>query len=95
MFANSQNWHFLPIEVEYAVSDDGESFSVVGTAKHTISPEKAVPFTKTLAIKDLDTAARFVRVRVKNRGVIPDWHHAAGRKSWLFVDEIMINPISN
>lgn len=86
---------FLPTEAEFAASMDGKSFSVLGTAKHTISPKKVDPFTKTLSIEGLDTSARFVRVHVKNLGTIPDWHHAAGRKSWLFVDEILIHQLSN
>ncbi|MCP4452036.1 MAG: hypothetical protein GY809_11285, partial [Planctomycetes bacterium] len=36
---------------------------------------------------------RYVRVKALSLKVIPDWHRARGRKSWLFVDEIMVNPV--
>ncbi len=41
------------------------------------------------ALKGLDLAGRYVRVKALNIKVIPDWHRAKGRKSWLFVDEII------
>jgi hypothetical protein len=34
--------------------------------------------------------ARYVRVRARNRGLLPDWHPAAGEYAWLFVDEIVV-----
>jgi hypothetical protein len=37
-----------------------------------------------------DMNARYIRVKAKNVGVCPEWHHGAGGKAWLFVDEIIV-----
>jgi hypothetical protein len=36
-------------------------------------------------------AARFVKIHAANIGTCPDWHKGTGGKTWLFVDEIIIN----
>ena len=41
---------------------------------------------------DVDTKARYVRVRGRTIGTIPAEHKAAGQPAWLFVDEILVNP---
>ena len=33
---------------------------------------------------------KFVRVKVENQGVLPDWHPYKGQKSWIMVDEVTI-----
>ena len=33
---------------------------------------------------------RFIRVKVENQGVLPDWHPYAGQKAWIMVDEISV-----
>ncbi|HUR10427.1 MAG TPA: FN3 associated domain-containing protein [Flavitalea sp.] len=38
-----------------------------------------------------ESAVRFLIVKIKNGGVLPKWHPSKGAKSWLFVDEIVIN----
>lgn len=32
--------------------------------------------------------AKFVRVKVENYGLLPDWHPYAGQKAWIMVDEV-------
>ena len=86
---------FLPSEVEFAVSENGKDFVTVATATHTVPAKEAGPLTKTLTVEGLDKTATFVRVRARNLGTIPRWHRSAGRKSWLFVDEIIVNQKSN
>jgi hypothetical protein len=35
-------------------------------------------------------SARYIKVKAYNLGVNPKWHFSAGEKSWLFIDEIII-----
>jgi hexosaminidase len=35
--------------------------------------------------------ARYVKLKVKNYGTIPDGKQGAGNKAWTFIDEIIIN----
>ncbi len=44
-----------------------------------------------LVIKFPPQQLRNIRVKVSGTGKTPSWHTSAGSKSWLFVDEIMIN----
>jgi hypothetical protein len=83
---------FLPRQVEFAVSRDGIDFSVITTAKPTLSEREPGPTTRTITVGKLGNTARYVRVRARNLGIIPDWHPAGGRKAWLFADEILVNP---
>jgi hexosaminidase len=83
---------FLPRQVEFAVSDDGNTFTTVATVKPKISEREPGPLRSVLTADTQDTKGRYVRVRGENIGKIPDWHRAAGRRAWLFVDEVLVNP---
>jgi hypothetical protein len=85
-------WIFLPFQVEYFISDDGEKWQSAGIVKTDVD-EKAdgefpVPFELTLR-KPLST--RYVKMLAKNHGVCPAWHDAPGEPSWLFCDELVIH----
>jgi predicted alpha-1,2-mannosidase len=84
------SWIFMPSEVEYAVSADGDSFQVVGTVENDIPEQLRGAVLKDFALRFPASAARFVRVRAKNRGVCPPWHPGAGNPAWIFADEIVI-----
>ena len=88
---NQNSWIFMPIEVEYALSDDGKNFRVVGTLQNEISPEREGAIQKDFGLSFPPTRARFVRVKARNRGVCPPWHNGAGNKAWIFADEILID----
>ncbi len=34
--------------------------------------------------------AKFLRVKVENQGVLPEWHPYAGEKAWIMVDEVVV-----
>ncbi len=82
---------FLPSTVEFLASSDGKAFQSVATIKHEI-PVKQSTEKITLSSKIQPMQARYIRVHAKNLGTIPDWHPAKGRKAWLFVDELLVNP---
>ena len=84
---------FLPKQVEYTISNDGKNFNIIGTIKSPKPNKEAKTERKTYTIDGLDLDARYIRVKAQNQNIIPDWHRGKGRKAWLFVDEIMINPI--
>ncbi len=82
---------FLPVEVVYAVSTDGKEFRTVATVGHDVSLEVAKPLTRAFETTlQRPTQARYVRVVAKSIGMIPQGHRAAGRKAWLFADEIVV-----
>ena len=81
---------FLPSQVELAVSDDGKRWRTVATLGHDVPPQQAGPLTRTFTADGLTVRARYVRVIGRSVATIPDEHSAAGRKAWLFVDEIIV-----
>ena len=83
---------FLPTTVEVALSPDGRNFEPPVTLKPDVPEREAGPLIKTLTAELDQRPARFVRVRARNLGTIPDWHTARREKAWLFVDEILVNP---
>ncbi len=87
---NTGSWIFLPKEVEFAVSADGETWQVVGTEGNRISPLFNQTIVKNFTAEFEATGARYVRVRAQNVGTCPPWHAGAGGKAWLFVDEVTV-----
>lgn len=88
---NHEPWIFLPRFIEIALSENGSEYHVdkqIGG----YSPEDGyqINMVKDYAAFFQNVPARFIRIRAKNIGVCPDWHHGAGGKAWLFTDEIMV-----
>jgi hexosaminidase len=82
---SSQIWQ--PVSMEAFISDDGQYFSSLGkTDKFNITNGG----NGTMTVKGTNTG-RFIKVLVKNRGIIPEGNPGAGNKAWLFIDEIEVN----
>ncbi|MFT7303711.1 MAG: glucose/arabinose dehydrogenase/cytochrome c551/c552 [Akkermansiaceae bacterium] len=84
---------FLPTTVEFLISSDGKAFQSVAIMKHEVPVNEPTEHL-TLSTKIEPIEARYIRVNATSLGTIPDWHSAKGRKAWLFVDEILVNPVS-
>ena len=89
-FLRSQSsWIFLPRSVEIAVSSDGEEFERVALFERDIQPDPD-QLTRDYKARLGSRKARYVRVQAKGIGECPPWHPGAGGKSWIFVDEIIV-----
>ena len=84
---------FLPRQVEYSISEDGREYKSAGVVKCDVSQRYGNSIRKTFLVHGLDLVGRYIRVKAENVSDIPEWHRAKGRKAWLFVDEIMVNPV--
>jgi hypothetical protein len=62
----------------------------VGSEKITVDLKNTEPVTRSVEISFQALNARFVKIFAKNIGVCPPGHKWAGRKAWLFVDEVMV-----
>jgi hexosaminidase len=87
---NINAWIFLPVSVEFSISREGQDYRVIRTVENDISPRLSEITIKDFAAEVGREKARFIRVRAKNIGVCPEWHFGAGRKAWLFADEIIV-----
>jgi hypothetical protein len=85
------SWIWMPRQVEFEVSVDGQSFAPV-----VMIPSNVPENNYNVVIKDFvktvgPQRARYIRIRAQNYGRIASWHAGAGGDSWIFVDEIIIN----
>ena len=84
------SWIFFPLEVTYAVSEDGKTWSGTSTVKSDLDLPHEKTVIRDFASETHGTRARYVRVRAKASILCPDWHKGAGEKSWIFADEIAV-----
>ena len=85
-----RSWIFFPRKVEYFSSTDGEDSSYLGSVNTNLSDSIEGSFIQEYTLNLKPSKARYIKVKAKNYGVCPNWHLGAGRKTWLFVDEIII-----
>jgi hexosaminidase len=90
MYGNA--WIFLPSQVEYFVSENGNDWKSVGVARSSTDERTAGEFFEVFKVKRVGKTTRYVKMKATNRGTCPDWHDAPGEPSWLFCDELMIRP---
>jgi hypothetical protein len=83
------SWIFMPTEVQYYISNDGNQFQHIGIVKNDLSLKMLGTNIKNFKL-NFAAKTRFVRVVAKNIGVCPEWHVGDGRPAWIFTDEIMI-----
>jgi len=87
---NINSWIFLPSEVVYSISSDGENFEPAAVTKNqkpeNYTEKEIVDFPAKLDGKKV----RYIKVVAKNVGICPPWHKGAGGKAWLFCDEIIV-----
>lgn len=88
---DERSWIFFPTEIQVFISTDGINFSPAGKVKNTISPNKKGNLTHEFEIltegKAPIKAIQFVAV---NRKTCPEGHISAGEKSWIFLDEVIV-----
>ena len=101
---DTRSWIVLPTNVEFWYSVDGISWTSIGNDTpatkpddYTVQrwgsrvrlghsdnkPEPMFIFTPVLA--------RYLKVKAKNYGKLPDWHLGAGGDAFIFIDEIMVH----
>ncbi|MCK0188359.1 FN3 associated domain-containing protein [Arenibacter sp. F20364] len=90
-FSSPEKWIFYPTGFKVWVSMDGNNFKLVHTEK--VPTEKPNSDTKFqfFDINIPPTQSNFVKIEVISQTRNPSWHTNPGGKSWLFVDEIVLN----
>ena len=86
-----QNWVVCPKAVWVSFSTDGNHFSDwQQAALPAVDPSDPMKgLGRIEASLEADGKQRkFVRIKVENQGVLPDWHPYAGQKAWIMVDEV-------
>jgi len=84
------SWIFLPKQVDFLTSMDGESYQKVGLVSHVTKASDKEKKVVDLGVDLKGKKAKFVKIVAENVGVCPEWHAGAGGKCWIFCDEIMV-----
>ena len=87
------DWVVWPKSVWVSFSKDGKEFTDWQMAELPVfdQPDKLQGFGRIEARLRTDAKQwKFVRVKVENQGVLPEWHPYAGQKAWIMVDEVSV-----
>ncbi len=85
------DWVMWPKAVWVSFSKDGKEFTDWEQAELPVfnKPDKMQGHGRIEARAKVDAKqVMFVRVKVENQGVLPDWHPYKGEKAWIMVDEV-------
>lgn len=88
---SAHDWILSPTIIEIYSSKNGKDFCLVKSLSLIESWQtgrKIIPVDIDLSESKLKT--QYLRIVAKNPGVLPQWHHAAGAESFLFIDEIVV-----
>ncbi|MCU7550092.1 discoidin domain-containing protein [Chitinophagaceae bacterium LB-8] len=85
-FHQKGTWIYSPQFVEVFYSDDGKSFTSVGTTQEVSSATGNAFMEKHFT----SISTRYIKVLIKNKGDI-EGNPYGGHKAWLLVDEIEVN----
>ena len=90
---NMRSWIFFPKSVKVEYSLDGQIWKPYGEVKNTrFAPVHARQEESVAHLFAVNGSARakYLKITLRNFGLLPDWHISAGQQAWLFVDELEI-----
>lgn len=80
----------LPKEILIEISKDGNKFLPAGQLSNSEHGKAGKAYKKTFTIKVNNKNGRYIRFTAKTIGLIPEDYLFKGTKSWLFIDEILV-----
>lgn len=89
-FQEQWSWILMPNAVTFDTSLDGKKWTAAGRAANDVDPHAGEAVSKDFAVAFASRRARYVRVRAEGTNTLPEWHHSAGKPSWVFVDEVVV-----
>lgn len=83
---------FFPESVSYYYSADGKDFTLLGHIPNARPLERSskVNDIQEFSLRFEPVRGRYIKIKAKNLGKAPIWHHGAGLPAWIFVDEVMV-----
>lgn len=84
-----KSWILTPNQVSVFVSKDGKKYKEVATESLGEMANMKV-HTLPLSIRLKGKKIKYIKVLAKNPGVLPANHQAAGKPSWIFIDEVSV-----
>lgn len=84
-----RSWICFPTEIRFEISDDGKKFVEAGVVKTNMNIESKILEIKEFGL-NLNAETRYIKIKARNYGRLPEWHPGAGDPSFIFIDEIVI-----
>jgi hypothetical protein len=84
------SWIFMPLQVDYYGSEDGKNFTKLGSVKTKTPQDSKGAIIEEYNLKVEGVKVRYIQVVAQTQGTCPAWHAGAGKKCWIFADEITI-----
>ena len=87
------NWVVWPKSVWVSFSKNGKEFTDWQPAELPVfnKPDKMQGLGRIEARARVnEKQVKYIRVKVENQGVLPEWHPYAGEKAWIMVDEVSV-----
>jgi hypothetical protein len=85
-----RSWIFLPKSLEAEYSLLGFTYNPAGKDLNVTPDNTPGSFFDDFTIEFQPVRARYIKVKAESLKTCPDWHLGKGKKSWIFVDEIII-----
>ena len=85
-----KSWIFMPNEIQLSYSIDGKTFVSLESKSFKKEPSTFGQFIESLSFELPNVAVKQLKFKVINRMTCPEGHLGAGEKSWIFLDEIVI-----
>ena len=90
MISDKPSYVFFPEKISVAVSEDGENFCEVAVVVNGVDNDTDPDELKDYVLSFPETSARYIKVTIEPVKNIPDWHYAAGRRTYVFIDELIV-----
>jgi hypothetical protein len=88
---DQRHWAFLPSHISIELSNDKQNFIKAAEMNIGAPEENYEKETHRLKIKlNTNQGFRYIKVKAKTLGKLPEWRDLPNRKTWIFCDEIAI-----
>ena len=85
-FKGEGQWIYLPASIQVSGSTDGNTYDLIASTDNITSDGKIANIELLIDKKSY----RYLKINIENYGIIPAERQGGGNKSWLFIDEIII-----
>jgi hexosaminidase len=90
VFEQTPSWIWRPKFFQVLISPDNNIYTEMGITD-VLRFNDSTNRNGIMTVQQKSVAARYLKIKLGNYGVIPDGNPGAGQKPWLFVDEIEVN----
>jgi hypothetical protein len=101
---DTRSWIVFPAYVTFETSSNGKKFEPFHTVRNYIEAEdyrtqkREYAATKSYEVNGnterleplIPVNARYIKVKARNFGTLPEWHLGAGGEAFIFIDEITV-----